>query len=289
MPLSQRRRALLLRLFGDFTLRWFEVTNSNFEGDYERACTFQTVLQANTAKVGEDAVLNRLYDRTPPPNHLRTPVSLREAARALDMPREAFRRRAALLTEHKVFELRDDGYIVPATIINTEISRRHCSKVGVFYRRLRQAGFDVADIPITSEPDAWRQGVLRVMGDLVVAWARLAPKPLGGNLMLAVAFAALVQANDHPGEDGAEHPPRPISVRALALSLGLPRETVRRHMGQLEAKGWAQRTALGFIVAPAVLQSDAIAFVDPLMDLTRDLFQRLADQGAVFSSDYGLG
>lgn len=289
MSAYQHRRALLLRLFGDFALRWFETAQGLFNGDYEGVCTLLAVLQANVKTVAEDPSLNRLYGVTPPPNDLRTPVSLREGARLLGVPRERFRRRAALLVEFNAFALRDEGYIVPAATINTETSRRHCRTVGVFYRRLKQAGFDLADIPTTSETDSWRQGILRVMGDLVVTWARLASEAFGGNLMMAVVFAALVQANDHPGEEGVEHPPRPISAHALALSLGAPRETVRRHLVQLEVKGWALRGPDGFTVSPVILDSEAIAFVDPLLDLTRELFQRLADQGATFNSDYGIG
>lgn len=289
MPASQRRRALLLRLFGDFALRWFEVSHGHFDGDYEGVCTLAAVLQANVKAIGEDADLNRLYDRTPPPDHLRVPVSLREAARMLGVPRERFRRRASLLLQAGAFRLLDEGYIVPAATLDTEVSRRHCRAVGVFYRRLRDAGFEVAEIPMTDEPDAWRQGVLRVVGDLNVAWARLATEALGGNLMLAVVFAALVQANDYPGAGGAEHPPRPISAHALAMSLGAPRETIRRHVALLETMGWVERRPDGFVIAEAVLRSDAIAFVEPLLEMTRAMFQRLADQGAVFSSDYGPG
>ncbi|MBP7704288.1 MAG: hypothetical protein KA105_03245 [Caulobacter sp.] len=289
MSHDQRRRALLLRLFGDFALRWFETAHALFDGDYEGVCTLLAVLQANVRAVGEDAALNGQYDRTPPPDELRKPVSLREAARSLGVPRERFRRRAALLVAAGAFQLRDEGYIVPSATIDADTSRKHCRAVGVFYRRLKQAGFALADIATTDEPNAWRQGVLRVMGDVVVTWARLASQAADGNLMLAVVFAALIQANDHPGEEDAEHPPRPISAHALALSLAVPRETVRRHVAQLETMGWARRVTGGFVVSPAVLEGEAIAFVDPLFDLTRTLFQRLADQGAVFSSDYGLG
>lgn len=286
MALSPDRRAVLLRLFGDFTLRWFERAKHDFGGDYETAVVLMSILQANVGPVGRDAALNRLYGDRPPPDDLRAPVSLREAARTIGMKRERFRRRVVPLMAAKAIAPVADGYIVPAAAIRPASSRPHAQAVALLHRRLRRNGFDVVDLPVTDGADRWRQGVLRVMGDVVVAWAREAPAALGGDIRTASILAAVMQANDHPGVETPTEAPRPIAVNALAESLAMPRESVRRYVAALEQHGRLRRSDGGVSVAPEMLNDDALAFVEPLYGLTCELLARLAAQGATFSADY---
>lgn len=286
MSLSSDQRAILARLFGDFALRWFERAKDDFERDYEAASVLMAILQANIRIVGEDARLNKRFGKTPPPNELRVPISLREAAKLIGMPRERLRRKSRLLVDAEAIELVGDGYIVPAAAIRPASSRTHGQAVAMLHRRMQAAGFGVPDIPVSDGPDNWRQGVLRVMGDAVVAWIRLASEPFNGDVQLAVVTAAVMQANDYPRIDGAPATPRPIPVHALAASLHRPRESVRRHVAALEKDGWLQRQDQGIILAPGVLDRPEMASVDPLYELTHALFARLAAHGASFSADY---
>lgn len=89
------------------------------------------------------------------------------------------------------------------------------------------------------------------------------------DLVDALIILAVVQANVSPiASDGAlqrlysdyDHPPpddlrRPVTVHALAQSLRLPYETVRRRVGRLEAAGALELAPQGLYVSAAALST----------------------------------
>lgn len=98
-----------------------------------------------------------------------------------------------------------------------------------------------------------------------------------GDLGLAMVFIAAAQAGTEHLRDGQDYPDiaagdffpddlrRPVSVSALARSLGLPVETTRRHVVKLAANGYANRTENGgVIITSAILQRDEIRQVASL-------------------------
>jgi len=88
-----------------------------------------------------------------------------------------------------------------------------------------------------------------------------------GNLFKALTLRAIVAANighiDHQPETSARYaaldqaPPdelrRPVSVLAVAGSLGLPYETTRRYVAALIREGACARVKGGIVAAPATL------------------------------------
>lgn len=70
-------------------------------------------------------------------------------------------------------------------------------------------------------------------------------------------YAAYARVDD-PAPDELR---RPVSISALAASLSLPFETVRRHVKQLEAEGAFVTTAQGVYVPAAVLMSPRVVSV----------------------------
>lgn len=85
----------------------------------------------------------------------------------------------------------------------------------------------------------------------------------GGDFVRAIIVMTIMQANlQHLGRDPAANdggsPPddklRPISALAIANSLGVPRETVRRHIHRLVEAGACRRVTGGYIVPEAVLK-----------------------------------
>lgn len=94
-----------------------------------------------------------------------------------------------------------------------------------------------------------------------------------GDFVRAIIVMTIMQANgqhlangQHSGRDPAKadggtggdgRPPddrlRPISALAIANSLGVPRETVRRHIHRLVEAGACRRVTGGYIIPEAVL------------------------------------
>jgi hypothetical protein len=97
--------------------------------------------------------------------------------------------------------------------------------------------------------------------------ARRLSDQAGGNLFRGLALRAIVAANvghiDQQPETSARYaalnqaPPdelrRPVSVLAIAGSLGLPYETTRRHVAALIREGACVRVKGGIVASPARL------------------------------------
>lgn len=73
--------------------------------------------------------------------------------------------------------------------------------------------------------------------------------------------------------------PLAINLQSIADYSGIPRETVRRKIAELEAKGWVQRGPDGFITATRAASADlepltrsSITYVAGMMKLFRQVF-----------------
>ena len=104
-------------------------------------------------------------------------------------------------------------------------------------------------------------------------WVKGVNRNFDGDLVQGIVFIALIQANiAWLNEDKAmaqafgdmDTPPpddlrRPVSARALAASLGLPRETVRRQVEKMVARGLCVRDSRSRLLVPTrVLESPQI-------------------------------
>jgi len=92
-----------------------------------------------------------------------------------------------------------------------------------------------------------------------------------GDLILGIVVAAMGSANVRSAARSPEYSPHqagadeaipdalktPISVAALAASLGLPYETARRYVGRLQEMGMCVRKDAGWIVPAEVLAGEA--------------------------------
>jgi len=116
-------------------------------------------------------------------------------------------------------------------------------------------------------PDVSR-AVARLSSEYVLRVLRLLGDLYGGDLLTAIIGQAIIAANTAHLVDGrskepryagtAEPPPdelrRPVSVLALAESLGLPFETTRRHVNKLIAAGACKRVKGGVIVLASAIE-----------------------------------
>lgn len=109
-----------------------------------------------------------------------------------------------------------------------------------------------------------------------------------GDLVRGVVQIAIVQATrslDGVDPDGPGAPPRAVSVRAIGQSLGLPYETTRRKVVELEEKGLCRRVS-GSGVAAAPAPRDQ-AFLIACDASWRSLRSAIAGLNAI-SFDYGM-
>lgn len=121
--------------------------------------------------------------------------------------------------------------------------------------------------PSHPDPDGPPLAVPRVLGraaaDYLLRALAEVSALFSGDLNTGVIFLAIARAsvpvrpgelrNPHVGEDGVvpDHARRPITTLAVANSLRMPRETVRRHINRLIELGYCERTTGRRIVVTA--------------------------------------
>jgi hypothetical protein len=119
---------------------------------------------------------------------------------------------------------------------------------------------------VSAPPDDMRL-TGRALGEFILRWAELAGPNFDGDLVTAIIYTAVIQANvreiwndpDLNRQYAASAPPdalrRPISVSSIAASLNLPRETVRRHVVKMLEAGAIVKKDGGVIVPQAIVDS----------------------------------
>ena len=117
-----------------------------------------------------------------------------------------------------------------------------------------------------SEPDASRIANAFAL-EFFVRYVRVLSALVGADVEAAIIFLAILEANGRhivrqPGfaadlaDESVAPPgeaPRPISRQAVAESLGIPRETVRRRVSDLIERGFLVKTSGGVITTRAVV------------------------------------
>ena len=121
-----------------------------------------------------------------------------------------------------------------------------------------------------SDPDApsfpadARRHVVRLAGDFFLNVAQIITSSIDTDLVTGMIFLAIVRANVRhllndpdlatayfePGDQPAQAFRKPVSVYAIARELGLPYETVRRHIRKLLVKGLCERDGDGGVFFP---------------------------------------
>jgi DNA-binding Lrp family transcriptional regulator len=125
------------------------------------------------------------------------------------------------------------------------------------------------------------RAVARAFGEMVLQWMQLIARPFGGEFEPAVLLVAIQQANLPPGWEG---PPRPISTAAVAQSLGFSRETTRRYVMALEAKGLVERSAEG-LIAPRHQDGPPFAARRELYDIVLRFIRHLRAAGVDWAQE----
>ncbi len=85
-----------------------------------------------------------------------------------------------------------------------------------------------------------------------------------GEMMAGLVFCAIANANarrpdaEADGPNATERPGAPITALALAETVGLPRETARRHIKKLEQLGFCEGGRRGLVIPEPVLSRPAV-------------------------------
>jgi DNA-binding Lrp family transcriptional regulator len=274
--------------------------------DFTDALILATLGQCNSAPIAGDVALQRRYGafETPAPESLRRPISINAIAVSLGLPFETVRRRVKRLIAEGLCEMVPEGVRLRQASLDAEQHR--CALEEVYqlvrnlYLRFKQSGcLDLmalpaeAGAPWTGESPpvriVWRVAcdyVLRMMEHLLPNVSNLTR----GFIALAVVRANTESLSDNlrgaDGADAAAFPPnhlrRPAKASEIAAVLGLPHETVRRHLAALIDEGLCERAREGVIVPVSVLarQNVLIAWDANFRDLAR-MFAELSDTGVL--------
>lgn len=271
------------------------------------------VIEANVAPINQDPALQLRYGTldTPPPDELRRPVSINAIAASLGLPFETVRRRLNALAAKGDCVITPKGVLVPsARLADADYQRQSIER----YERTKTLYFDLKEnggladmaagaalpgpaLPGVSWPDP--QAALagpppvRLVSRLLSEYYLRALELLGrrvGDPLTGLVLMALGRANiqDLTPEERAsgvllpEGARKPVRRSQLARQMGLPNETVRRRLLDLEQRGYCQtgREGVIFAVSAAVRPQAQALFHENNVNLMR-MMSRLARYGVL--------
>lgn len=279
-----------LRVTSDFFLRITSLLSGLMDGDLIKGLVWLGIVEANVRRLGADPELSAAYasSETPVPDDLREPVSVYALAQALRLPYETTRRYVAKLIDPGQARRVERGVIVPMAAMEAPAVRLasvqfHASlrrfvetlaRIGAYPELLGPAGGRRPRLAAASaEPQANSlRRIARATNSFHLRTAEVLADAADGDLVRGIVFLGVIQANIQALNSdlglslqyaGAQDIPpdelrRPISVYALAQSLGLPYETTRRYVQKLIEDGRCARQPAGIVVTREVLAQPAM-------------------------------
>ncbi len=258
------------------------------------------ILQANTAQITRSAELQRQYATFDAvvPDDLRRPVSINAVATSLRIPFETARRRIRAMADAGQCVMTPKGVYLPQAMVHSRLAeaatRIHYQRVRRLYERLRGVGLlgDLHHGPAWDGEAPPVRLVLRLASDYVLRLceplAATVGDPVTGLVLMDIQHANTEHfpdaegGTDDPNVSG--FPPdtlrRPVRLVTLSERLGIPQETVRRHVNRLLAEQRCERMEEGYMVTAAILARGAMNrfMLDNQMHLNR-MFGSLAEHG----------
>lgn len=264
-----------LRLANSFVMDMLRAYRSH--SDFTDALILATLVQCNSAPVSADPVLQRRYATfgAAAPEALRRAISINAIASSLDLPFETVRRRVKRLIANGVCEVVPEGVrLVDATLRSPHhrmaLEGTYATVRNLYWRLKHNDCLKLMDLPPATDAGwthddppvriVWRAAsdyLLRMMEHLV---------PNFPSLSRAFIVLAVFRLNTEAlpdmmrGGEGVmpeDHVPdvyrKPARASEVATMLGLPHETVRRHLTALIDEGRCVRMRDGFIVPSETL------------------------------------
>ncbi len=304
MPAPQATVRIAARLTNRFALDLVKL--GGFGRDVIDGLLLMAVSQANVAQITRNPELQLTYatlDQAPG-DDLRRPVSMSAIANSLHIPFETTRRRIQALAKLGAIQMTPRGVIVPQAPLGSPFYRMGAQGnyllVRALYFRLRTLGlldqlprpngpvFDPENPPIRL--------VMRLSSDYMLRLAEPLTR-LIGDLVTALVLMEVINANTEnlvgdEVQDGdlvmttdgfvRDIERIPVKTNALADRLGIPSETVRRHLKRMLDADLCERTDDGFIVTSRILARTR--FVQYMLDNQTHmhrLFLGLAELGVI--------
>jgi hypothetical protein len=279
-----------LRITSDFFLRITSLLSGLMDGDLIKGLVWLGIVDANVRSLCADPELSQAYasSETPPPDSLRTPVSVYALAQSLRLPYETTRRYVAKLIDGGQAVRVERGVIVPMAAMEAAPVRLASIQFHANLRRFLEILVRIGAFPELLGAGAGRKGFLaqvtqppqannlrriaRTTNSFHLRTAEVLADAADGDLVRGIVFLGIIQANIQTLNSdlnlslqyaGVEDIPpdelrRPISVYALAQSLDLPYETARRYVQKLIEDGRCAREPSGIVVSRTVLAQPAM-------------------------------
>ncbi len=267
-----RNARAVLRADDDFLSRKMDfVCGRIMGGDFRRAFIWNTICVLNVRHLTQGADTARyaaLFDF--PPDEERIPVNIRKLAQALLLPYETVRRQVLLLERDGLcVRVPGKGIFVPTRIFrhpdHVEGTKLVIAAVQRLIADLKRAGFDFSQFARSpraglADPTPIARAVVRLDAGYTLDVIAIIRAPHDDDPVEAVIFTAIATENTRhlsPADHAAADAPapdalrRPVSVLAVATSLNIPYETLRRMFARMVRSGRLARVKDGFIVPQA--------------------------------------
>ena len=263
---------------------------SRGDGDLLEPVILTAILQANQAAVLSDPELQLRYDDAAwaLPDEDRRPISVNAIAQSLGVPFETVRRRTKSLEARGLCVAGPAGVYVPQAAVTSPayvfVQAHRAGRLGTLHGELVAAdmlahapgleGFIAGSARAADRLLA--NYMLRACGGLL----ELTGSAMDGMVLVALAAANIRDLHVAQISDWATFGAlaAPCNVSPLAEALGMPNETVRRHMHRLEASGFCRRAPSGWTAAvPADRQALLGRLVNENARNLRRLFVSLAE------------
>lgn len=257
---------------------------SRGEGDLLEPVILTAILQANQAALLSDPELQLRYDDAAwaLPDTDRRPISVNAIAQSLGLPFETVRRRVKALEARGLCASTAAGVYVPqAAVTSADYVRVQADRAG----RLAALHGELAAADMLAHApglEGFIAGSIRAADRLLANYMLRACGSLlelTGSAMESMVLVALTAANIRDvqtarlndwGAFGAVA--APCNASRLAEGLGMPNETVRRHLHRLEASGFCRRAPSGWTAA---IPADREALLGRLLNENAQNLRRL--------------
>ena len=305
--MSRIQRAQVAWLCTRLQLSFVEITRGLVEGDLVCSLLLPAILEANVGHLDADPDISRRHQALDAayPDAARRPANALSIAQFLDLPRETARAKLAAMVANGMLQRTPTGYILPTSSLISDrflpAIPRYLDALDAFISGLgliRAFGLKPGNrLAHPVWPVAWaamRLSTAHVLRETAYTRA-LTP---GMNLTACVILQSVCHAVGAQLRLPAQMPARGGALAALgptfgavrgtfvAASLGLPEETVRRHLKQLVAEGYLYRGPGGYDV---VLDAASVPiwrnFQKRAEANARQLIWRLTTTGVVPTAD----
>jgi DNA-binding IclR family transcriptional regulator len=266
---------------------------SRGDGDLLQPLLLTVILEANQTRINQDPVLQRTYGglETAAPDELRRPVTFNAVAESLRLPFETVRRRMHGLAKAGLCVIGPRGVYVPHAVVTSPaynaVQLARYARLQAFHDAAVGLGVVAGPAPPAAPPQdpppvraanrAIAEYVLRVSDRMMALTGGAVP----GLVFLELACANLAGLPDsHLARPDLAGRMTPIPTLPLAHRLGLARETTRRHVIALQARGFVRRHRRGLTAAiPDAARSELTAVVADNVAYVQRLFARLDQLG----------